>query len=333
MRRADESRRRVEGVEGVDLRDEDVDLRDEDVAPDTVLAAVRGERERPPSLRHGRLSGFEHTETPETPDAPPIPEIPASHDVLGHVDGDLQPSLRVWLAAAARSVGREPPQRAAYDDVRAALDDLVVPDVDVAAARRRVAEAGAEEARLREELATLRGRLQARRETDAPTEGVAAELAETATRLSEVETERVAAEQTLDRREAAAREAREKREQQLELEDRAANLRRAMRESLAAAVAPAFADAVASVAAVDCLSVAVETPPPTEGIADPGAYDGPDALAQLAAVRVADLDTPVVVSAAVADDADSVTDDADSAADDSVADAIAEVLGTPVVLL
>jgi hypothetical protein len=107
-----------------------------------------------------------------------------------------------------------------------------------------------------------------------------------------------------------------------------------MRESLAAAVAPAFADALASVAAVDCLSAAAETTLPTDGVADPGAYDGPDALAQLAAVRVADLRAPVVVSATVvARDADSAAGDAGSPTGDTVADSIAEAVGTSVILL
>lgn len=298
MRTADEGRERPEAGDAADLRATDC-------SPETVLAAVRGECDPPSSL------------APDPPDDAPATD---HHDVLGHVDGTLQPSLRAWLAAAARSRGRDPPQQAAYDRVVDALDDLSVPSVDVAAARRQVAEAGAEEARLREELATLRGRLQARRETDAPTEDVAAELAETAARLSEVETERVAAEQTLERREAAARDARESRERRLELTDRAANLRREMRASLAEAVAPAFVDALENLAAADWLSLEGRPSPAAAVADDPSTYDGPDVLAQLAAVRLADLDAPVVVSA-------------DVVADDTDPESVAETLATPTLLL
>lgn len=96
--------------------------------------------------------------------------------------------------------------------------------------------------------------------------------------LSEVETEHAAAEQTLARARERAREAWDVRERRLTLEDRLANQRREARAHLAAAVTEAFTAAVA---------------------AAPG--DAADAGAAcpltraLAAVRVADLDAPVVL--------------------------------------
>lgn len=283
-----------------------VDLREPDIAPDTVLAVVRGERADDPDL---------------TLDCHPST---APHDVLGHVDGSLQSSLRVWLAEAARSRGREPPQQAAYERVQAELADCSVPDVDVTAARRRVAEAGAEEARLREELATLRGRLQARRETGAATEAVTSDLTATATRLSEVETERVAAEQTLRQREAAAREARAVRERRLELVDRADNLEREMRAALAATLASEFAEAVDAVASSNRFHLpGDEATPAVTADGNVVTYDGPDVLAQLAAVRIAALDAPVVVSADVVD----------TGAGTTAATHVADLLETPTLLL
>lgn len=268
-----------------------IDLRQTDVGVETVTAAVRAEQPR--------------DETVCPPDGGvtvtcPSPSQP--YEALGHV-GDADPSVRTLLAAAARSRGYTAPQRPQYDAVVERLEAVEVPAVDVASARKRVAEAGVEEDRLRERMATVRGRLQARRETGADTDAVAADLAETAARLSEVETERIAAEQALDRQERRAADARETRQHRLELQDRAANLERRMRESLAERVYPAFVDGLD---ALDGLDV----PPddsgdgPSDLVGDtPSDYAGDALTAQFGAVRLADLDAPVVVSTPVFEDA------------------------------
>ncbi|SFL27100.1 hypothetical protein SAMN04487950_3157 [Halogranum rubrum] len=256
-----------------------LDLRDTTVAAADLLAAIRGES--PTSL----------DVTCSSPTPP--------HDVLGHVSlDDAIPSRRALLAAAARSRGHTAPQRPAYDASLRKLRELEVPTVDVATARKRVADAGAEEAQLRERMATLRGRLQARRETDAETASVTTDLTDTAARLSEVETERIAAEQALDRQERRAADAREVRQRRLELEDRVANLERRMRASLAERISSVFDEERDSLGSLDALG-SVEF----DGADADVSVTSDDLLSQLVAVRVADLAAPVVVSASVFTDA------------------------------
>lgn len=190
-------------------------------------------------------------------------------------------------------------------------------------AKRRVADADERERALRERVSTRRGRLVALRERMAGDDddataadatgrrgstsdsGTAADgdsrdtdghdrhdplaEAEAAYRaavreLSEVETERIAAEQRLARLREIARETRDDRGRRLELEDRVANLERRVRLSLARAVYDEFA-------------TAVEQVPGTGDAGDePGDYEGDPATAALAVVRVASLSAPVVLA-------------------------------------
>lgn len=239
-------------------------------------------------------------------DAPPRVDCPAPGPVHDHV-ALLPPASfdrRGALATTARALGHESPAREALEDARAELAALSSPTVDVRAARRRVAEAGSEEERLRERVAELRGRLRARRETGADTTAVEAQLDEATRRLSEAETERIAAEQALDRAEQAAREARDRRERRLELEDRVANREREVRRDLTAAVWDRFRSAVGAVPGEATVG------------ASPGEFDGDQVTAALAVARLAPLDAPVVV-----DDLDRV----------SGADAAATLLDAPVI--
>ncbi|WP_338740172.1 hypothetical protein [Haloplanus salilacus] len=218
-------------------------------------------------------------------EASPSVDCPAPGPVHGHV-AILPPRAfdrRGALAATARALGHESATRAALEDARAELASLSMPAVDVRAARRRVAETGSEEERLRERVAELRGRLRARHETGADTTAVEAQLDEATRRLSEAETERIAAEQALDRAERAAREARDRRERRLELEDRIANREREVRYDLAAAVWEQFRSAVHAVPGSATVG-------PT-----PGEFDGDPATAALAVARLAPLEAPVVV--------------------------------------
>jgi hypothetical protein len=204
---------------------------------------------------------------------------------------------RAALAEAARALGHTATARAELEDARAELASLSPPSVDVRAARRRVAEAGDAEDRLRERVAELRGRVQARRETGADTTAVEAQLDEATRRLSEVETERIAAEQALERVERLAREARDQRERRLELGDRVGNLERAVRRELVEAVWPRF-------------RAAVEAVPRTATVGGtPGEYDGDPVTAALGVARLAPLDAPVVV-----DGLDGFADAAEAAA-------------------
>jgi hypothetical protein len=233
---------------------------------DAVVAAVRGERseEADPTVRV---------------------DCPDPCRVHRHI-GRLPPASfdrRAALVAVARTEGHTSPARDRLDDAREQLSALSAPPVDLSAARRRVAEAGDAEARLRERVAELRGRLDARRETGADTAAVEDELADVVARLSEAETERIAAEQALSRARSEARDARDRRDRRLELEDRIGNLERTVRADLAAAVWDRFRAAVAAV------------PGDASVGGTPGAYQGSETTAALAVARLAALDAPVVV--------------------------------------
>ncbi|MFC6990001.1 hypothetical protein ACFQJD_17205 [Haloplanus sp. GCM10025708] len=181
------------------------------------------------------------------------------------------------------------------------MTEFEVDGIDVAAIRRRVAEAGDDEAHLRERVAALRGRVQALREADGETAADAeAELESAITELSEVETERIAAEQSLSRAEARERAARDRRERRLELADRLANLERGARADLAATVYDEFTAAVATL--------------PGDGDAggEPGEYDGDAVTAALGVARVAPLRAPVVLAADRFDDAATAADRLDA---------------------
>ena len=252
-------------VDGRTLTGRGVDLRDATVPPGTVVEAV---------FADGPVDGVRVRSPPPGP----------LHDELAHVEPSPAVSLRGALAAAARSRGERAPEREALVEARTALAAHEVPTVDLAAERRRTAEAGGRERELSERVASLRGRVQALRETGLDPSEAESELREAIRALSEAETERVAAEQRLAALRVAAGEARDARRRRLELQDRVSNLERAARRSLAERVYDEFR------AAVDAV--------PGEGDAGaaPGEYEGDPATAALAVVRVASTAAPVVVS-------------------------------------
>ena len=186
------------------------------------------------------------------------------------------------LVAAARSRGVCVPEERSLAAAERALAAHSVETVDVTAARKRLAAAGTDVAALREEVATVRGRLEARQETGADTAAAEAALATATARLSEAETERVAAEQAHEAVQRRAREAREARERRLRLQDRVANRRRDARRALVSEVTDAFDSAVGAV-------------PGDAGISlNPLRVEGDPLTAALAAVRMASLDAPIV---------------------------------------
>lgn len=211
------------------------------------------------------------------------PEPSPVHDHVGLIERGMALRPKVALAAAARSRGLSTPEDDERRAIEAELAERSVPGVDLADARRRVAETEDEVTRLRERVATLQGRVRALREADLDAADAEAELATATRRLSEVETEHVAATQRLDGAREQARNARDRREERLALEDRAANLARAARRRLVADLHEEFADAVGVV------------PGPGSAGEEPGSYDGPTETAALAIARLADLDAPVVL--------------------------------------
>jgi hypothetical protein len=258
--------------DGTELAGPVVDLRDADadVSPAAVHDAIRfGCPTRP-----GR----------PTVHAPPPTRV---HAHVGHLTPGASVDRRAALAAVGAATGIDTPHDADLAAVKASLRAVSVPAVDDAelrAARRRAAEAGSETDRLRERVATLRGRVAARREDGADDAAAEAEasLSEATRTLSEASTERVAATQRLATLEERARRARDAREERLRLEDRAGNLRRARRAALADAVASEFREARARIGSV------LDARPAT----------GPDAGLRdaLAVAAVAPLRAPVVVA-------------------------------------
>ncbi|WP_380679317.1 hypothetical protein [Salinigranum sp. GCM10025319] len=254
-----------------------LDLRGLGLAPETLVRTV-------------------HEASTPGPTVSPPPRVRVDCDAAGLVHthvGRIPPQtfdLHGALVAAARSRGVVVPAvrllERARTELRETGGDAVA--VDRRAAKRRVADAGSEERRLDERVASLRGRLDALREVgaDASTvEAVEAELADTVGKLTEVETERIAAEQQLGQIERATRTDRDRRQRRLRLADRVGNLQRRVRRDLVERVYGDFA-------------VAVEALP---GDADPGsspsAYAGDPTTAALAVASIARTDAPVVLTA------------------------------------
>lgn len=250
-------------VDGRRLEGRAVDLPSRD--PATVAQAVAGD---------GRPAV-----TVEAPDPGPVVER------VSPVTSGTTLSIGPALAAAARSRGLSAPQDEAIETVRTELAALDPDTVDGRAARRRVAEVDDRERTLHEQVAELRGRLAARREDDDDPADLRRRLRERVAELTEVRTERIAAEEALDRAEQRARAARDDRERRLRLVDRRDNLRRAARDHLVDRLAETFADALR----------AVPGPDPGEGF-EPRSYRGDGCTAALAVVRLASVSAPVVVA-------------------------------------
>lgn len=266
-----------------------------------------------------QLAGAVSTAEPE-PDARVSVTAPAPPPLYEHV-GCLRPGMglrtRTALARAARTLG----QRTPYDDelaaARESLADLSAPMESETEARESVAAAESAAERLRERVATARGRLLARRENDLDPTPAAEALADAITELSEAETREAAARQSLERDRESRRDRRDRHERRFRLEDRVANLERRARASLVDAVREDYVRALEALpdwsagedesaledpSAVDDSfdvgdptavkdSFDVEDP---IGVEDPFAVD--PVPAALAIVRVAETPAPVVLA-------------------------------------
>lgn len=198
-----------------------------------------------------------------------------AHAHLGWLHPGTRLNRRAAFAAVARSRGETPPQVEELRAVAVELRALDAESTDLLEARERAAAAGAERDRLRERVATLQGRVQAKREAGLDDSAAAEELATAAARLSEATTEREAARQALARARETARDAYDRRERRLELQDRAANLQREARATLADRVRPPVERAL-------------------DRLGGPPLAEAPDAVVALAAGAVAAFDAPVV---------------------------------------
>lgn len=207
------------------------------------------------------------------------------NEVLGRVPTGT--TLRTELAAAARSRGRSSSFAAEIATIRESMTAIEVPTVDLEGVRRRLATVSGEEERLTERVAAARGDVRARRSVDADVAGALADLEDAAAALSDARTERIAAEQALERARERVATARDARERRLALRDRIRNRRRDARSELATGIHAAFRDALSAVPEGDRADAGAA---PTE-------YVGSTVAASLASVRVADLDGPVVLEA------------------------------------
>lgn len=206
-----------------------------------------------------------------------------AHEHVGHLHEGMALDLPSALAAAARSRGHVAPQ----DEELASLDpETAERPPDPADARRRLAEAEADVTALRERTERLGGHVEARRKLGAPVDDAERQHRAAARELADAETERVAAEQVLDHERAAARRARDARQDALRVADRRRNLERAARDHLVERVADAFERALRAV-------------PGSAGgvVTHPEAYDGPTLPAAFAVARLARIRAPLVVEA------------------------------------
>ncbi|WP_411967709.1 hypothetical protein [Haloferax sp. YSSS75] len=245
-----------------------IDLSETNIAPERVVASIRDTDSSADSLR---------IECPE-----PGP----GHELLARLPVSNVSTPRL-LTAVGRSRGLSTPVDGEIGRLTERLADHTVPDdhsAKLRAVRRRLADAGDDEARLRERTATLRGRLAAHREAgDAEAiDATRSELVDVATKLSEVETERIAAEERLDALEREATRVRDTRDERLRLTDALANRRREARTHFADELAAEFAEAKRELAEMSPAATPPDATPPDA------------VVASLATVRLADLRAPVV---------------------------------------
>ncbi|MFB6146236.1 MAG: hypothetical protein ABEJ08_00935 [Halobacteriaceae archaeon] len=213
------------------------------------------------------------------------------HHAVGVIEPGMALDLREALVAAARSGGWTAPETRAWLAARARAQTAPAETTTLASARKRVATAERREAEFRERVTRTRGRVEAARDTGEDPETAIGDLRERVGDLAAAETERIAAEQALDRRRESARALRRERDRQRRLADRADNLERAVRQHLVDGVYESVADAV------ECVPGSAATGD------SPEAFDGPAATAAMAAVRTGDPPAPIVVCEALFDDA------------------------------
>lgn len=256
------------------------DLRGSAVSPSIAHAAIRDWSAIAVGGTSARSEGRSTPEFVGLPTPELGPDERDAYDVLGPVDA-AGPTDRQLLAAAGRIRGSTTPHDEEIRHLEEELNALELPEFDTTAKRRAAVAASRDEAKLRERIAALRGRLRTERELGKPTDETSEMLAKAAADLSEASTGRIAAEQALREAERNARTARDARDRRLKLQDRIENRRREAREFLADALASEFD------AALDRVDVLLEGPTDAPGRTS----------AQLAAVAIADLQVPIVIDA------------------------------------
>lgn len=238
------------------------------------------------AVRKGRVEDGGRTVAVDAPSAPPV------HEHIGCVRPGMGLRRETALARAARTLDLSTPYDEDIAAVRTKLADIDVDSADLASHRRRVAEAGGNRETLREEVAVARGRLEQARESGGDTESATAALEEAIRRLSEVETEAIAAREQLDAAQVEQRTRRDVQERRFRLEDRLANLEREARAHLADTVRDDFHDAIGAI--------------PGDAGGDSGSAD--PVTSALAVARLADCPAPIVLACDRFETAEHATD-------------------------
>lgn len=172
------------------------------------------------------------------------------HEHVGWIAPGMNLRLRTALAAVARSRGWSAPQDDERKRTLNRIDALSMEmeTVETVPTRRRLAATNDEIDRQREQVARLQGQVQAFRKTDNDPPRKALGTLERAIReLSELETERAAAEQALEREREQRRQRHDVRDERLMLEDRAANLARDARRHLVRGIEAEFENTIETV--------------------------------------------------------------------------------------
>jgi hypothetical protein len=207
------------------------------------------------------------------------------HDHVGSLRREMRVQTRTALARAGRSRGLTTPFDDNLREARDSLDSAIPESDPVEPYRRQLSETRAETERLRETVAAARGRLQARQTDDCDTEEAARNLETAIRRLSEVETEAVAARQQLEHARTNVRERRDRRERTRKLEDKVANLERNARSHLVAKLREEYETALSR--------IPEHTDIPT---VDSDPFETDSLPAALAIARVADVAAPLVLA-------------------------------------
>lgn len=210
------------------------------------------------------------------------------YDRIGHLHAQSSPALRPALRLAMRTHRVETPVDRALATAQRSRIAVEIPDSSLAAARAGVADAGEDEAALRERVARLGGRVTALRETvdaDPSTDETALETATTA--LAEAETNHIAAKQRLSRARKEARLVRDRYERRRRLGDRVSNRQQEAQAYLVREGWHRFRRAVEAIPA---------DAEPGEGPSD---WSGPGWVATVALIHLAEMDTPIVVGSEI----------------------------------
>ena len=206
---------------------------------------------------------------------------PPVYDHVGYIRPEMGLRIRTALAKAARTLELDTPYDETLAEARAELAELTVTDSETVQYRRKAAQATSETEKLREQVATERGRLQARRENGLDPTPATEALADAIRQLSETETSETAARQHLRRERTEARARRDRREKRFRLEDQIANLERKARTTLLEQVRDSYVETLRHT-------------PGGDSVSDP--FDVDPVTAALAIVHLTDSAAPVVLA-------------------------------------